>query len=339
MGKKQQTKSNPVKLRIKEIKNFFYSYEDIDEKELIQILSYLYKQTGTKKLLTKFSEEIKLIVSGLENDMKKLKEQSQPLDENTQAVIDDLNTRLLAYESLGPEQKVIQSLKEKYINNKKQYDNYCENLRLELLRKNEKINHLVVYEAPPFAGMYILECSNQKDELAKISTYWSPIKDVLKNYVDTDTPTENMIKNNIGFIDLSLVPLPLKAIREDWSTSEEFNIGGKQLPVWLFEWAIEYFILKIGNQINSNPHIAIGIPNKTSVSIFDYYSNKYYINDYVSIDISKTNRRNEKEFYEEPVLKRVNLRLHKNNVTTGMGYPNGLLMKLALDLNIRKKKS
>jgi hypothetical protein len=148
-----------------------------------------------------------------------------------------------------------------------------------------------------------------------------------------------MIDNKIGFIDLSLVPLPLKEIRGEWSTSDKYKFGDKQLPVLLFEWAIQDFIDKIDNQIESKPKIAIGIPNKTSISIFDYYSNKNFKCKHVTIDVSEENKKQEKLNYIGypeifTALKSRPLKLNKTNVTSGSGFPNGLLMKMALELNL-----
>jgi hypothetical protein len=162
---------------------------------------------------------------------------------------------------------------------------------------------------------------------------------VLSPFDCNETPSQNMANNLIGFIDLTLVPLPLKQIREDWSTSAKFKIDEKQLPVWLFQWAIEDFIEKINYKIETNPLIAIGMPNKTSVSIFDYYALLTDVEEIkdVKININETNEYTKKRF-DETGLNKVNLRLYKSNVTSGMGFPNGLLMKVALEKNIKERK-
>ena len=82
-----------------------------------------------------------------------------------------------------------------------------------------------------------------------------------------------MAKNNIGYFDLIMAPMPLSSdVRKKWSKEPNWEIDGKQLPVVLFELGIAHLILE-GKLIES-PMFAIGTPALTSTSIFEYYSDK-----------------------------------------------------------------
>jgi hypothetical protein len=104
---------------------------------------------------------------------------------------------------------------------------------------------------------------------------------------------------------------------------------------------MDHFIKGIECQIINSPLIAIGIPNNTSISIFDYYA--YEKDGYTynhcgkSINISVSEPNFPKIKYEFPgllnELKGRTLRLHKNNVNGGLGYPNGSLMKMAFNIS------
>jgi hypothetical protein len=324
-----------------DIKKFFLDFDEINDKEALRILKYLYSRDSNEDLLTKFKDEIALIINRINNEISSLKEE--------QELEGDLKQRLIEYESQlekwkdgqqstdGQLNMILKHLQSGFISNKKHYSEYLQALSCKLYQTKDKVKHVIIYEAPPCVGSYILGCG--KDEYTKISTYWKPIEAVLSPFDCNETPSQNMANNLIGFIDLTLVPLPLKQIREDWSTSAKFKIDEKQLPVWLFQWAIEDFIEKINDEIETNPLIAIGMPNKTSVSIFDYYALLTDVEEIkaVKININETNEYTKKRF-DETGLNKVNLRLYKSNVTSGMGFPNGLLMKVALEKNIKERK-
>jgi hypothetical protein len=204
-----------------------------------------------------------------------------------------------------------------------------------LKQSNTKVQYLIVYEAPPYQGDYILGKFNDGNitDAGDISTYWGPIVECFGQKVNSESNIDFLVRNKIGLIDISLVPLPLKNIRKEWSTMKNFKIGKKQLPVHLFEWALEHFFDKIKGNIKHKPKIAIGMPPNTSVSIFDYFSSNPFPNIskaknvVVDISVCNTNKTKEKSKLN---LKGVTLKLHKCNVVGGNGYPNGTLMKLAL---------
>jgi len=321
----------PVDLVIlKSLKDFFY--KKIDDKKALDMLMFLYNVNSDSDLFEKFKKEIDEIKKRLESEFAKT---------TNLFFQDDLCTQIKNLENVKDNcdlKYIITDLRNKFNNNQSKYNDYTTQLCAYLKKKETLLEHIVIYEAPPFAGTYILESKDFND--SKISTYWQPIVDVLLKPDNKISPCQNMIHNKIGFIDLSLVPLPLKEIRGEWSTSDKYKFDDKQLPVLLFEWAIIDFIDKIDSKIISQPKIAIGIPNKTSISIFDYYSDKDFQYSHVKIEVSEENKKQEKLKhigYPEifAALKSRPLRLNKTNVTSGSGFPNGLLMKMALELNLK----
>ena len=317
---------------LKKIKNFFY--DKIENDEAQDILGFLYGVSDEKSLFKEFKKEISELRKRYVSELEKLdKKKESAFIKDLTAQIEKLKN-VLENDNIG---EIINHLRTKFISNLGKYNDYTTKLKEELRNSNSQLEHLIIYEAPPFAGRYILESTDFNDPA--ISTYWYPIKDVLELPNDKISPSENLILNRIGFLDLSLVPLPLKEIRGSWSTSDNYKLFGKQLPVWLFEWAIADFFEKTEYQVSQNPLVAIGIPNKTSISIFDFYStNKFEINEII-IELSEPNKKDEKNNYISypnifEALKSRTLRLHKSNVTSGSGFPNGLLMKLALQLNL-----
>jgi len=313
--------------------NFFFG--QICDKEALKTLMYLYDVNREVDLFSKFKKEIEELKKRFLSELANTK---------TDSFVEDLTLQIEGLDlalKVKDVTSVIKTLRNKFDDNSKYYKEYTEKLSAKLKNTKNQIKYIIIYEAPPFAGQYILKSEKFTD--GTISTYWHPIRDILVKSDPNKSPSQNMIDNCIGFIDLSLVPLPLKEIRGDWSTQDKYNLHGKQLPVWLFEWALTDFIKKINYQIVPKPFIAIGIPNKTSISIFDYYSDRHYKDDYVSIDVSEPNTKNEKELYRDypeifTALKSRTLRLNKTNVTSGSGFPNGLLMKLALGINLGAKK-
>jgi hypothetical protein len=329
------------------IKRFFYENDEIDNDEYKKILNYLYQTKNDDDFLKKLNDEVSNLIERYNSEIKNLEEKK---DSEANNYLEDLKARVAGLHENTEKTyvEIIESLRNKFKENKYIYDNYIKSLKESLMVSNREINHIVVYEAPPFTGEYIL--SSQTSNNLKISTYWSPIKEVMtsidiRKYDENVSPIDNLVNYNIGFIDLSLVPLPLKNIREEWSVKTEFNLNDsgkdKQLPVYLFELAVKDFIEKIGDdKIDANPKIAIGIPNKTSISIFDYFTNNHFSYKGIKLNISEPNPVDIKEEFLafQEVLKSRTLRLHKNNVTSGSGFPNGLLMKMAFDLERIKKK-
>jgi hypothetical protein len=326
-----------IKVTPEEIEKFFYKNDEIDNDEYKKILNYLYLTNNDDELLKKLNDEVSNLIERYNSEIKNLEEKK---DSEANNYLEDLKARVdgLSENTEKTYVEIIESLRNKFKENKNIYDKYIKSL----LVSHGKINHIVVYEAPPFTGEYIL--SSPKSNNSKISTYWSPIKEVMTsidigNYDENKSPIDNLANFNIGFIDLSLVPLPLKNIREQWSVKKEFEVADsekdKQLPVYLFELAVKDFIKKIGyEKINPDPKIAIGIPNKTSISIFDYFTNNHFSYEGITLKISEPNPVDIKDEFPrfKKDLKSRTLRLHKNNVTSGSGFPNGLLMKMAFDL-------
>ena len=136
---------------------------------------------------------------------------------------------------------------------------------------NGTIRHFVVYEAPP-------PCQNEEKILdvyflsSNSGSYATTIKNTF-NADSEDNVCQFMANKDIGYFDLIMAPMPISSdIRKNWSTDKKWQIGGKQLPVILFELGIAHLILE-GKKIE-NPTFAIGTPALTSTSIFEHYSDK-----------------------------------------------------------------
>jgi hypothetical protein len=227
-------------------------------------------------------------------------------------------------------------------------DNYLNSL-------NGTIRHFVVYEAPPpcqkgenILDVYFLSSNS--------GSYATIIKNTF-NAFNKDQVCQFMADKNIGYFDLIMAPMPISSdIRKNWSTQSCWQIGGKQLPVILFELGIAHLILE-GKEIE-NPTFAIGTPALTSTSIFEHYSDKL-------LKVWKRNGESSQVcdiLFEEPnimnkedfeLLFTSNLSitnsqtthkirgeegrgiifpLFKSNVISGSNYLSELLMKNAFDL-------
>ena len=232
------------------------------------------------------------------------------------------------------------------------YEEYLTDLneKLKPIQIKDKVDKIIVYEAPPYLG-------NRKPEETyfmtnKSSKYSKVIFDCFAKD-DTDESlnvSELLIKNNIGFFDLSMACLPLSDgdIRKNWNTKEEFKIGGKQLPVLLFELSLEHFIDKVGFQnIAKQPLFAIGMPLNTSACIFEHFS-KQILKVYKCDKTSKMKFKKNNELDEIIISADLGITnstttyirrnaqgetfpLFKSNVVNS-GYPSAILMKNAFNL-------
>jgi hypothetical protein len=154
-----------------------------------------------------------------------------------------------------------------------------------------------------------------------------------------------------------MFPLPLSKenkfkkdhIRKFWSSNSEWMIGGKPLPVVLFELGLINFILK-NKSFSKNLSFAFGTPENTSCSIFEYYAEnnliiykkkgsnqfkdiifatppdkkKYDL--FINYEICKENNR-----LTHQEKKGVLFPLFKANVIDSSGWPNSDLMKNAFE--------
>ena len=227
-------------------------------------------------------------------------------------------------------------------------NNYLNNIK-------DTIRHIVVYEAPPLCQ----DNEDIKDKYFLMSnngSYATTIKNTFNAPIDAQVCNFMAVKN-IGYFDLIMAPMPLSSdLRKKWSTQPSWQIGGKQLPVILFELGIAHLILE-GKKIE-NPTFAIGAPALTSTSIFEHYSDKLLkvwkrkgeTSQVCDILFEEPNIMNKEDF---ELLFTSNLSitnsqtthkirgeegrgiifpLFKSNVISGSNYLSELLMKNAFDL-------
>jgi hypothetical protein len=201
---------------------------------------------------------------------------------------------------------------------------YC--AYLNNLTKKGEIDKILIYEAPPMPDQngninYIL-FENSKGSYA----------DAIKSLDAGKTILEILLRNNILFIDLCPLPLPLTSkIRKNiWG--REFckkSIGEecKPLSVVLLELALEFVSIK-GIELAEKPIIAMGAPTATSQSIYYYFAkNRNRIN---NIDFSSLTTINS-DGYDSPGEV---LPLYKSNFQGASNTPSGSLLKRIFNLSI-----
>jgi len=199
--------------------------------------------------------------------------------------------------------------------------------KLDKKGKKEKINKIIVYEAPPYndpkATKYFLENARSKYFYA-IKKCFAPASKL--------PPIHFLVNYNIGVFDISLASLPLSKedIRKDWNTKPSFKIGDKQITVLLFEIAFEHFVEKIGiDYIAEHPLFAIGAPVNSSAGIFEYYSENLLTNGKISVDLSITNNTST---YKKRNASGETFPMYKSNIINS-GYPSEILMKNAFNMD------
>ena len=134
-----------------------------------------------------------------------------------------------------------------------------------------------------------------------------------------------------------IIPFPFtSAIRKNWSKDKKYEINEKKLPVLLLEWAIERFKKKMtkADLFSSNCKIALGTPLLTSVSIFEYYSDKLFeLDNSIKVDLSRINS---PMAFKKMECNATIFPLFKSNVVGASKYPEQDLVKNAF--NILDKK-
>jgi hypothetical protein len=225
-----------------------------------------------------------------------------------------------------------------------------------------KIDYILVYEAPPFKNK---DCdsyfSNNYFLTSDKGNYASSIKNCFSN---PKLNCEDILKaNNTAYFDLFMAGMPIgnvevenKSLRECWCTDPKWEIGGKALPVVLFELGIFHLLKEKSSVIIKFPKIAIGAPIKTSVSILEYYNEKplkifvekadnpltlenVFFNpdsidlnmykEILSIDVAQANN---PSTFKNIDSKGILVPLHKANIVSSANSPHGELMKNAFDI-------
>ena len=256
-------------------------------------------------------------------------------------------------------------------NNRNDFEDFLNEIAVEIQKnfsdslnnsKSSKVLDLVlIYEAPPFSKEWF-DSNTKIIKSQEIDTYFSSkyftgekattpwrkqplaafgeqVKNVLDHF-------NKFSPKNLLILDILPVPIPIDSeLRKNWSTDEKWEINGKQLPVVLFELAINNMLEK-GLKVHRDTKFALGMPVNTSLSIFQYYSDKplricenekgQEVCDRENctnakcfeFDISKTNDRMTWSIRNK---KDVKYPLHKANVNNGQ-YPDSELIKNAFDL-------
>jgi hypothetical protein len=142
--------------------------------------------------------------------------------------------------------------------------------------KENKLDFILVYEAPPFDIDIDIDnyFENKYFTGKNANTPWrtQPLEAFNLNVLNHI----NKVKEDkqLFILDILPVPLPIYSdLRVKWSTDDQYIINKKQLPVFLFELAIDK-MLYLGLEVHQNTKFAFGMPVNTSLSIFQYYSDK-----------------------------------------------------------------
>lgn len=206
--------------------------------------------------------------------------------------------------------------------------------------KGQPIKYIIIGEAPPFSFTKTQRASNKKINFKnnyilskKNAGIWqSSIRGAfgISEEEKGNTPVkfiEGLVAKKILFFDIIPVTLPFSTdIRTGWISKK---IGNKPLLISLLDLAIKKNLYKL--KIDPNVKVAFVTPPKTSISIFDYYSDKKLkIKDKISVDITIINDNTTKNKYG--VSPDIILPMYKANAMMGSNAPSPELLKLALDL-------
>jgi hypothetical protein len=181
-------------------------------------------------------------------------------------------------------------------------------------KKNDKSNYYRIFrdhENEKRLGNYqLLEKQSVLDKI-KIYNQFKIFFDQQNSENEFVNNILNIIHSEIVFIDLIIIPKNLKEKREKWCVDDQyiFDVDGekKRLTVCLLDFALDHLNKKIEEKVEKikeveekekkknpfaeNCQIAIGTPLNTSVSIFEYYVDKYLVlpGGKIAVDISRLN--------------------------------------------------
>jgi hypothetical protein len=173
-----------------------------------------------------------------------------------------------------------------------------------------------------------------KWKIKKTSINDEKIKETIKRI-------DNVVKSDIIFLDLFLMPLELDyKVRNAWATNPKYLFEEKTLPVLLLDWAIQY-LKKVCNRENTklfskNCLLALGIPLNTSIGIFEHYTLK---NLHLEVDKDGPNdmdisRLNSPTAFLKMENPGVTFPMFKSNVIGGNNLPDYVLVRNAFNLRL-----
>lgn len=253
-------------------------------------------------------------------------------------------------------------------------------------KRDDTFDKILIYEAPPFmeapdfikhfmlnGDKYLTALDvNAKDSFYKLSTRCTKRLDKfisnnsgiiykesrdrknqwnLSQNKDFKKNLKKVVTSEIVYIDLILAPIYIDSeLRKAWSTKDEFLFEDKQLPVILFEWAIEHFKhstrnfrmknIKENKLFSNNCLVAFGTPINTSVSIYEYFADKMFLIDtYGAKTPRKENHIDLTQLNSSIAFRKFENRgrgvvfpMFKSNVIGGSRYPDSMLVKHAFDI-------
>lgn len=326
---------------IESITEFLYK-SGSDDKEIFSFLNFLYTdENGADKLSDDFFNAFKkaykkeniiaILNREIEGDASVIK------DNETDYKDKEIENFILLTKSDTFKEGIYNIIKAGTEAIKKDHNDYL----VELKNREKAIKYIIIGEAPPFSFKKVedkLEFDN-KYILSKPSAgiWQSSIRgafgiEIEKNTLTPDEFIKGLLENNILFFDIIPVTLPFNTdIRTGW-IDENKEIDYKPLLVSLLELAVERNVVDL--TIDPNVKVAFVTPPKTSVSIFDHFSDKKLkIKDEISVDITTINDNTTKKKYINPEdLKNIILPMYKANAMMGSNAPSPELLKLALDL-------
>ena len=201
--------------------------------------------------------------------------------------------------------------------------------------ENKKINKTLIYEAPPYL-LSIDESNNLVFEAEFIfeKNCSSPYVNAIKNCFNSQDKeiSKILIDEQTGFFDVIPIPIPINSdLRTLWAVDEKFIIECKRIFVHFFEWALKIYIFKLGDRIDKNNHkIAIGIPLKNAVTLYEYDKiNTKWFKDYFYVNFSEPHRFDAKNKKSEGLW----VQQYKNCIIGSSNTPSGQLMRMAFDIN------
>ncbi len=333
-------------MNINEIEEYLYKPESNDN-QIYSFLNFLYTNEDDEKALsTAFFNAFKKaykkenILTILNRKIEEVANDKEEID-NKDVEITDI-TEIIELTKIENFQKLIYKV---IIDGtdaiKKAHKVYLE----QLIRKKQPIKYIIIGEAPPFSFIKNLD-KIELDELELLfennyilskknaGSWQSSIRGAfgINEEKKDNAPVEfieGLVCRKILFFDIIPVTLPFSTdIRTAWINQEK-NIDEKPLLVSLLELAISTNTADL--TIDPNVKVAFVTPPKTSISIFDYYSDKKLkIKDEISVDITIINDNTTKSKYG--VSPDIILPMYKANAMMGSNTPSVDLIKLALDL-------
>ena len=333
-------------MEIKVIESFLYNSSSTTE-EIISFLNFIYTANEDEVILSddffnafKKAYKKENILTILNRKIEEVANDREEID-NKDVEITDI-TEIIGLTKIENFQKLIYKV---IIDGTEAIKNAHELYLNQLRRKEQPIKYIIIGEAPPFSFIKNPDKS-ELDELELIfennyilskknaGSWQSSIRGAFGITAEKkdNAPVnfiEGLVFRNILFFDIIPVTLPFSTdIRTAWINQEK-NIDKKPLLVFLLELAIKRNVK--GLKIDPNVKVAFVTPPKTSISIFDYYSDeKLKIKDKISVDITIINDNTTKSKYG--VSPDIILPMYKANAMMGSNTPSVDLIKLALDL-------